>query len=103
MLFWRQEKAMKSILSLVLAGIFLTSITIAAAAQSSPDVSFRVAEAGSCRSWFNTCAERCGRNRDGREKCTSDHCAPKLAGCQSTGCWQEGKNNGGGLHCGLAK
>jgi hypothetical protein len=94
---------MKFLMSLALATVVIAAAASAGPAKSSPNGSFRIAAAGSCRTWFNTCSVRCGRNRDGREKCTSDHCAPKLASCQSSGCWQEGDKNGGGLHCGLAK
>lgn len=89
--------------TLAMAAMFAVMIfaTTSSDAQDVRGGSFRVAEAGSCQSWFSICAARCGRSRDGHDKCVSDHCSPKLSSCRSSHCWQEGANNGGGLHCGL--
>jgi hypothetical protein len=89
---------MKSITSVLLAGVILTAMSIAAAAQSSPGESFRVAEAGSCRGWFSTCNGRCSG-----AKCGPGFCSGKLAECRQSGCFKEGADYGGAEHCGLKK
>ena len=75
----------------------------AVAAQSLPEGSFQVAQAGSCRAMQSTCAARCKERAPQDKNCVSDHCTPKLSECRQTGCWQEGKQYGGGKTCGLAK
>jgi hypothetical protein len=92
---------MKSIVSLFLAGVVLATMTLAAAAQASPNGSFRVAEAGSCRGWFGTCVSRCSTLKN--LNCDKAFCSSKLATCQQTGCWTEGPHYGNAVHCGLAK
>jgi hypothetical protein len=58
-----------------------------------------------CSSFFNQCSARCVNNAKGhtQAKCTADHCRPKLATCQRTGCWTEGAAFGGGKTCNLKK
>lgn len=75
------------------------------AAEPRSDGSFQVAAGGSCQSFYSQCAARCANNKKGESqaKCASDHCAPKLAACRKSGCWQEGNDYGGGKSCGLAK
>jgi hypothetical protein len=63
------------------------------------------AQASSCQAMFSQCAARCANNAKGepQAKCTADHCRPKLATCQSSGCWTEGAAYGGGRTCNLKK
>lgn len=65
----------------------------------------QVSEAASCQNLFSQCSARCENNPKGetKAKCTSDHCAPKLASCRKSGCWTEGQNYGGGTTCNLTK
>ena len=85
---------MKPITSPLLAGAILATMTLAVAAQSLPEGSFRVAAAGSCRGWSATCASRGG---------IPALCAGKYAECVQSGCWTEGPSYGNARHCGLKK
>jgi hypothetical protein len=86
--------------SIILGAMVVTAMTFAAAAQSSPG-SFRVAEAGSCQGWFDTCLSRCSTQKE--LKCDRAFCSGKLATCHSSGCWKEGSHFANAVHCGLAK
>jgi hypothetical protein len=92
---------MKSLGSFLLAGVVLATLTLAVAAQSSPDASFRVAAAGSCQGWFGTCVSRCTTLKN--LNCDRAFCSNKLGTCRQTGCWTEGAAYGNAVHCGLKK
>jgi hypothetical protein len=91
---------MKSLKSFILTGLVLTAMSVAAAAQSYPNESFRVAAAGSCKGWFSTCLSRCTNKK---MNCDRAFCEDKLATCQQSGCWTEGPHFGNAQHCGLVK
>jgi hypothetical protein len=92
----------KLILCIGIVAVVATAIA-SAAPQSLPEGSYRIAAAGSCKSWFSQCAARCKAGAPADRTCVTDHCVPKLAECRATGCWQEAGQYGGGRHCGLAK
>ena len=83
------------------AGGIALGISSAMATSPLPDGAIRVAQGGSCQGWFSTCSQRC--KSSGQQSCVSEVCAPKLAECKQTGCWQESARFGGGKQCGLAK
>lgn len=86
---------MKSVISLVFAGMVLTATTTIGTAQSSTvSGSFKVAAAGSCKAWLGSCASRGG---------SSSLCSSKYAECVQLGCWTEGPSYGNAVHCGLKK
>ncbi len=57
--------------------------------------------AGSCTGTYSVCVARCRKDNPTDKACPSDHCAPKLSECRSTGCWQEGQRYGGRKTCNL--
>lgn len=86
------REPMKSIFALA-AVMLMTIPTVASAEQSTMrNTPFIQLAAASCQSFFSQCRARCANNPKGESqaKCTSDHCAPKLASCRSSGCWTEG-------------
>ncbi len=72
-------------------------------AQGAGAGSLQLAQAGTCTSWFNSCAARCKKDKPTDRACVSDHCSPKLAQCKASGCYSEGKDYGGAQHCGLKR
>jgi hypothetical protein len=77
---------MKTIVSYGLALGLLGALALEVSAQTS------------CSGWYPICKQRCVA-----QNISCGHCDDLLATCKSTGCWREGKNYGGKLHCKLKK
>lgn len=100
--FPKRGMMMRSILGLFAATMLVTLGLNASPAQSRDAGAFQVA-AGSCSGTYATCVARCRRDNPQDRACPSDHCAPKLATCKTSGCWQEGQRYGGKLTCNLQR
>lgn len=93
---------MRSLSGFIAAACLVLAAFIASPAQSRDDSAFQVA-AGSCSGTYNMCVARCKRDNPQDRACPSDHCAPKLATCKTSGCWQEGRRYGGKTTCDLKR
>ena len=91
----------KSIFAFAVAGFLVTMSAVSFAQSPNPDVI--LVAAGSCGGFYSTCAARCKKDNPADRNCASDHCAPKLAECKSSGCWHEGRRYGGGKTCNLKR
>lgn len=99
----KEGNTMQSIMRYASALCVVYAALIAAPALGMDKTAIQVAAAGSCTSTYNTCVARCRRDVPHDKACPSDHCAPKLTTCRSSGCWQEGQRYGGQLTCNLKR
>jgi hypothetical protein len=79
------------------------AVPLVAGADVLPPGSFKIAQGGSCQSWFRTCTVRCKERAPLDKNCVADRCTPKLLECRQSGCWSEGALYGDTKQCGLAK
>jgi hypothetical protein len=99
---FKGEIMMRSVLALIAVAMLVSAGPVASAAQSRDAGAFQLA-AGSCSGTYGQCVARCRKDNPQDKACPSDHCAPKLATCKTSGCWQEGQRYGGQQTCNLSR
>jgi len=85
------------------SAMFLVYAALSAVPALGTENGTMVMAAASCTGTYRQCVARCRRDVPQDKACPSDHCAPKLGTCKSSGCWQEGARYGGGLTCNLTR